>query len=291
MLNIEANNPALGSPMDQATQQELGSPQTDEREISAEVDQGEGEPQPVDDSEEIEHEGQKYRVPKAVKPLLMLHSDYTRKTQELAERARGFDSERETFTKSAHAERQLLAEGREVVALDWQIEQLKAVDFAALQQSDPNRAQQLFWQLTQLQGMRDSKARELQQQIAHRQSQSERQSANRRDQAQAVLARDVEGWSPELQSKLAAFAMSPELGFTANELAQVEDPRIVKLLHLAHLGQQAVHKLKAAGAPAAPQPTPTRTVGNSSPAAKNPDRMSTEEWMNHRKSQLRKQRN
>ncbi len=289
MLNVETNNPAPGSPTDPAEQPELGSPRAEDRDISADVDQG--DPQPVDDSEEVEHEGQKFRVPKAVKPLLMLHSDYTRKTQELAERARGFDSERETFTRAAHIERQILAEGRDVVALDWQIEQLKAVDFAALQQSDPNRAQQLFWQLTQLQGVRDSKARELQQRIAHRQSHSEREAANRSDQARAILARDVEGWSPELQSKLATFAMSPELGFTANELAQVEDPRIVKLLHLAHLGQQAVQKLKSTGASAAPQPAPTRTVGSSSPAARNPERMSTEEWMEHRKSQLRKRRN
>ena len=64
----------------------------------------------------------------------------------------------------------------------------------------------------------------------------------------------------------------------------------MKLLHLAHLGQQAAQKLRAAGAPLAVPPSPTRTVGSASPAARNPERMTTEEWMAHRKSQLRTQR-
>jgi hypothetical protein len=281
----ETNNPAPGSPPDQATQ-ELESPQTVDAGNPAEGDQGDDPP--VDDTEEVEHEGQKYRVPKAVKPLLMLHADYTRKTTEVAEMRKAVEAERETFGKSAQAERHLLLEGREVVALDWQIEQLKSVDLAALQQSDPQRAQQVFWQLQQIQGVRDAKARELQHKIAERQSQAERDSANRRNQAQEIVARDVEGWSPELASKLASFAMK-DLGFTQQELAMVEDPRIVKLLHSAYLGSQAVHRLKSAGAPAAPQPQPSRTVGGgNAPATRNPDRMSVEEWMKHRNAQLRK---
>ena len=52
---------------------------------------GDGQPQDGqatnqdDDSEEVEHEGQKYRIPKALKSALMMNADYTRKTQEVAE--------------------------------------------------------------------------------------------------------------------------------------------------------------------------------------------------------------
>lgn len=44
-----------------------------------------------DDLEEVEHSGKKYRIPKELKPALMLQADYTRKTQEAAEARRAFD--------------------------------------------------------------------------------------------------------------------------------------------------------------------------------------------------------
>src|SRR5258708_13030373 len=81
-----------------APEQELESPRTEDREIAVVADPAEPAPAPVDDTEEVEHEGQKYRVPRAVKPLLMLHSDYTRKAQELADKPRGLDPEPEPFT-------------------------------------------------------------------------------------------------------------------------------------------------------------------------------------------------
>ena len=39
-----------------------------------------------------------------------------------------------------------------------------------------------------------------------------------------------------------------------------------------------------------PQPQPVRKVGSSAPAAKDPDKMSTEEWMKWRNAQVRKTR-
>lgn len=274
-----------GSPQDHAQTQAVDTSQTTDTDTQGQGDHGEGEGQPVEETEEVEFEGKKYVVPKEIKRGLLREADYTRSKQALADLRREFEGERESFTKTTAAERQILAEGREVVALDWQIEQVKAVDLVALQQRDPEQAQKLFWQLQQLQGVRDQKARELQGKIAQRQTETERESATRRQKALEVIARDVEGWSPELASTLSAFAMSPELGFTAQELAATEDPRVIKLLHLAHIGKQASAKLKAAGSQPQPQPTATRTVGTASPAAKNPDRMSTEEWMAWRSKQ------
>lgn len=36
-----------------------------------------------DDTEEVEHDGQVYRIPRALKGAFLMHGDYTRKTQEL----------------------------------------------------------------------------------------------------------------------------------------------------------------------------------------------------------------
>jgi len=60
----------------------------------------------------------------------------------------------------------------------------------------------------------------------------------RLEAAEAELARDIEGWSPELAADIAAWSQAR--GFTAEELAAVEDPREVKVLHLAMMGERAL---------------------------------------------------
>ena len=60
------------------------------------TDEPNAETQPVEsDSEEIEHEGEKYRVPKALKNAFYAQADYTTKTQTLAEERRSFEAERQ----------------------------------------------------------------------------------------------------------------------------------------------------------------------------------------------------
>ena len=59
---------------------------------------------PPDDGEEIEHEGRKYLVPAALKPLLLMQADYTRKTQEVAEQRRAVQAERQALHQTSQAE-------------------------------------------------------------------------------------------------------------------------------------------------------------------------------------------
>ena len=48
------------------------------------------EPPPTEEElEEIEREGQKYKIPKALKNEFLMHKDYTQKTQSLAEEKKG----------------------------------------------------------------------------------------------------------------------------------------------------------------------------------------------------------
>lgn len=245
---------------------------------------------PADDTEEVEHEGQKYVIPKALKSALMMNADYTRKTQEVAEQRRALETQQQQLVQQAQTQQELLQDAAKVVALDDQIKQFEQVDWTALNQQDPVKAQQLWMTFSQLKDTRAAALGQLQQKEQQRALEAQQRTVKQFEESQAILARDIKDWSPELAGKLRDFAVE-KLGFSAQELGQVTDARIVKLLHRAYVGDQLVTK-QMAGATQKPvqQVKPVPTVGANAPAGKDPGRMSTDEWMKHRNEQLRKQR-
>ena len=89
---------------------------------------------PQDDSEEIEHEGRKYLVPSALKPLLLMQADYTRKTQEVAEQRRAVQAERQALHQTSQAELDAYAHA---TTLAGRLAQYQQVDWRAWHDSDP----------------------------------------------------------------------------------------------------------------------------------------------------------
>ena len=82
---------------DESDDEEDGDDEDDSDDVTTEDDEDDEDDEPKQkrqakqsldddaDSEEVEHEGKTYRVPKALKDSFLRHSDYTRKTQELAQ--------------------------------------------------------------------------------------------------------------------------------------------------------------------------------------------------------------
>src|SRR5204863_9648598 len=104
----------------------------------------------------------------------------------------------------------------------------------------------------------------------------------------AVLERELTGWSPQMARQLASFAVDA-FGVTPEELAEVHDPRIVKLLHAAYPGANARGLNRQAQRHADAQTSrPAATVGGRAAAGKDPSRMNTAEWMRYRNPQLRR---
>lgn len=245
---------------------------------------------PADDTEEVEYEGKKYVIPKALKPALMMNADYTRKTQEVAEQRRALEAQRQQLTQQAQTLQEYLQDAAKAVALDEQIKQFEQVDWNALNQQDPVKAQQLWMTYSQLKDSRADVLGQLQQKEQQRALEEQQRLAKQLEESHAILARDIKGWSPELAGKLRDFAIE-KFGFSAQELGQVTDVRVVKLLHRAYVGDQLIAKqMGAATQTAAPRVKPVPTVGANAPAGKDPSRMSTDEWMKYRNEQLRKQR-
>jgi len=119
------------APIESDTQEPLEAEQSAEL---ATEDQGteEADGQPEVDYEEIDWEGEKFQVPAKLKPALMMQSDYTRKTQEIAEVRKALEAEKFQLQANVHFTQQvqpLLQKQQELLSYK---EQAKKIDWTQL---------------------------------------------------------------------------------------------------------------------------------------------------------------
>lgn len=276
----EANSPAPG------VAETNPSAATDPEQTDADV-QPEGQEQAqLDDSEEVEYEGNKYKVPKAIAPALLRQADYTKKTQEVAELRRATEADKARIAEEAKAFQEDRQEHVQAYALWQQLEQFKQVNWAQLEQDDPLQAQNLFRQYTMLRDAQRDVLGRLQSKQMQRKSTAEAEQAKLRDQTRATLAKEIPNWSPKAEQELTDYALKH--GYKAEEVkaALDSDARPFRFLHKAFLYDQLVEKQRQAAK--AQQPAePVRQVGqNRAPPAGLHDGLSTKEWVKRREAQL-----
>lgn len=239
---------------------------------------------PEDDFEEIEHEGKQYKVPKELKSAIMKNADYTQKTQEIAETRRSLESDRAAFQESQRLQAEVYQEAVKAKALDDQIKQYEQVDWTALINDDPVRAQQLTMQYMQLKDARAKVAQEIAAKEQNYQSNVQQQIAKQIQETSAILQRDIPNWSPELANKLTEFAVSQ--GFNRDELREITDARVVKLFHKAYLMDQVIaNKPKQDKAQIKPVTTLKPSASN---VKKDPTEMSDAEFAKWRQKAIQK---
>lgn len=287
------------------TEQEIpatGEVQQNETELQSDTEQlgqeeGAEQQEAVEEFDEIEHSGAKYKIPKAVKPLLMMQADYTRKTQEVAEQRKSIESEREAFTKSIESERQHVKDLGRLQIFDEALSQYEKVDWQTLRATDPDRANAAFQDYMTMKAQRDALGGKVQKAIEEQSTQAQRDFAKRYEETSATLARDIPGWT-EAVPKLRDFAVAN--GVTPEDLRLIAtNATYAKLLHQAWVGSELIAKQKAAAkAATARQPgaeaevKPLKTVGSKplSGAARPGlhDDLSADEWARRRNEQIRK---
>ncbi|HYE43307.1 MAG TPA: hypothetical protein VEA15_07915 [Caulobacteraceae bacterium] len=260
----------------------FGAPEVDEA-YGLDHPSGEGpvSGEPSDEMAEIEFDGRRWQVPAPLKAGFMMHADYTRKTQDLAEQRRALEAER----TAAEADPGWSEDVARVHALDEALAQYGQVDWAGWHAADPHGAAQAWAQAEQLFAARDHAAHHAEQRAHAAVLEAEGERAWRLEQAEAELARDIEGWSDGLREQLTAYGRAK--GFTAEELGEVDDPRAVKVLHLAMIGEQALNERAGARSFARTRP-PTQLGGGGYAGSQPSDRQSAEAWMQARQAQLRK---
>jgi len=235
-------------------------------EAEIETDAGEENLDPVDEDIEVEREGKKYRVPKALEKELMLNADYTRKTQTLADDRRAFEAQQAQFKQHTEAQHAFIQDVAKLHAMQDQLAQFEKIDWNTLEQSNPQEANRLWRQRTLLKDQFEQTGRDLSQRQQQRQLDEQQETAKRIEQGRAKLAERIPNWSEDTAAKLVDYG-AKEFGFTRDELSGIVDPRAVETLYWAKFGKEQYTKQRtAASKPQQPEPVPVPTVAAKRPA-------------------------
>jgi hypothetical protein len=298
-------NPASGD--EHATEGQQATNETDQ-EGEGLLD-GEGSEQEADEFEEIEHGGKKHKLPKDLKPLLMMQQDYTRKTQEVAEHRRALEADRAAVQQARQQVEEQARLGQEVVeevaerkAIERELAKYQNVNWAQLEQEDFPRAQTLWRQRQQLMeawqlanGKVQRKSIQFDQAKAAAQEAQRGELAKRIDETRVYAEANIKGWSDQTAKELERYAHS--IGFTPDQINQFISPPFLRAIHDGWRASQLAQKQQqAARRPTPSQQTAEQTVkpptqvvkGRSAPAKSGlHDDLPPEEWVKRRNAQLR----
>ena len=242
------------------------------------------------DEEDYELGDDKYRVPKTLKAHIdelkagnLRNEDYTQKTQTVAEQRKALEAERQEFVQRQQFHQQHLDKVAEVRAIDRQLEQYQKLDWNAITDADPVQAMKLERQMRELQTQRDGTVRELNETVTRATTEQQQATARQLMAAREQLARDIKGFgSPEVTKALTETGKA--FGYKPEELANVNDPRAIKLLHEAYLYRKLVAEKKESPKPDV-KPI-TRIGGAAATAQKSPSDMTDKEFAAWRKRQI-----
>jgi len=195
------------------------------------AEEQQAEPDESGDEElvETEFEGKRYKVPAELKEALLRQSDYTRKTQEVAEMRRTVEQQAQLFQQQQQVFASNFDKAAELKEIQNRLSQFDQIDWQTLSDQDPVQAQKLFIARQNLERQAQAKSQEFQQ-STHQYQQLVKQH---RDQQLQVAAKELMQILPEYNANLAEKIRSSTkaYGYSEDELANVTDPRLVKVLH------------------------------------------------------------
>ena len=210
----------------------------EESETDDEVDEEESdEEQPVQ-SVKLKVNGEEIEKPlDEVVALAQQGLDYTKKTQEVAEKRKELETlenqirlQEQNLQQQSMLNSELIQDVAKITALDQQLSEYQDVNWEQLSDSDFVTAQKKFFTFNQLQQQRSNLVSQFE---------SKRQEAlNRQQQAVAdkvakgreVLAKEIPNWSQETTQEIISTGRD-DYGFTDAELNAIVDPRHVRVLH------------------------------------------------------------
>lgn len=212
---------------------------------------------PPEDSEEVDFEGEKFLVPKKLKDALLRQSDYTQKTQEVANLRRLADQERMTVQLESDFQRRTAPLAAQMQSIDAQLEQAKGIDWQNLDTDNLVRARYALDQL------KDQKQQLMQQFGIERQKFDHEFHSNMSktlEEGKKVLSQWIPNFTPDLAKSIATYGMGE--GYSEHEMSSVLDPRMVRTLWKAKMYDELQKSTPQAVAKATKAPTVIRP-GNS----------------------------
>lgn len=211
---------------------------------------------------------------------------WTRSMQEAAEvrkQAQAELQQRAAEWQASQANLDLIAEEKAIAKT---VGEYDKVNWQQLQASDPNLAMQHWMQYQQLQNQLNGKRQEIEskkQEFSAKQREAFQRAAYEMNRTLSDPASGISGWGQDLHSKLVEYGLT--YGYRPEELSATMDPRAFRILHKAFMADQALKAAKAAEP--APQAKPVSKVGTTAAAGRvDPDKMSTEDWLEWRNKEL-----
>lgn len=250
-------------------------------------------PEPEPELLDIEYEGKQFKVPPELREAFLRHSDYTQKTQELANQRREAEALRDRYSGLVeHAEQ--LSQAEQLAQVQYaniaqQLARYESVDWQAWRASDPQGATLAHQEMQDLRAAQQRVEQVYGQARNERLSLAQQEAATRLEQGKVELAKYIPDWGETKARELAQHAMN-DFGFDAEELQGIDDPRIIRVLHAAHQFTQT--QKKTATAAKAVNRTAIRpaakVVGEAAPRKSlyDPESMSDKEWIAARNRQL-----
>lgn len=205
----------------------------------------------------------------ALKPSMLRQSDYTRKTQELAE------LRKQSEAQQSHAAQQRAEYQQGLMVLSEFVKAQIAKPDSALLEDDPYeyQRQKLRYEegIGKLQALQGEMARVQSEQMHAAQAQWQKQQQEELERAAAQLPEMIPEWAkPEVASRekkeLASYLL--ESGYSKDEISAAADPRAIKLSRKAMLYDRMMAKRSKAApvAPSVARPGPARNPQNTSKA-------------------------
>jgi hypothetical protein len=271
-----------------AEDQNLGAEHVDD-EIEGESGAASQEQTGEEETSEIEVDGKRFALPKAVAEKLtserMMNADYTQKTQALADQRRQFEAQ---SAQQQKMHQEYVQDYAKVVAIDDQLARYANIDWQQAVATDPQNAILLQQEQRALEIQRAQAVQSVtqkQQQFALEQQQA---SAKQAQDAVAYVQREIPNWSNERDMQLLKFGQ--DLGLNHQELMPVliKHPQLFKVLHQAELYSQLEKKQAAKPRPGVAAAPVTRVGAARAATPKDPSKMSDAEWYRQRQDKQRK---
>ena len=208
-------------------QPEDGEGQEQEASPDEQAEDEEGEQTPPADAElvEVEFSGKQYKLPPELKDALMAQSDYTRKTQEVAERQRLVDLQMMQMQHEANFQQSVKQEFDSLANLDYEISRYRNLDWTTLDTDTYIRTKAV------LDTLKEQKA-DIEKRIEAKRGEYGQGLQQLMEQAKQkgneYLSRVIPKWGEETGKELASYGVQE--GYSDVEIGSLTDARMVKTL-------------------------------------------------------------
>lgn len=175
---------------------------------------------------EVEFEGKQYKLPPELKDKLMTQSDYTRKTQELAEQRKLLDTQVQLQQQEQQFRQAVAPEMEQLNKLDIQLAQYKGLDWASMDVETMTRTRIAYDQLKEA---REDINQTLQGKRQQFDQYRQKVMSEVTQKGHEYLKKHIPNWgSPEIGQQLTKYGLQE--GYSDVELGSLTDPRIIKTL-------------------------------------------------------------